>query len=346
MSLEQGTAPAPVAWFGNRNFIVPPEITPVRRVSPLPKRKRTPWRARPDGDPICRSGNRDWFSDRLFVDPHGSDLRTACGTSTVVHASCLVSVLMLLASQPAPAERPARVSEPLRMPAFVAMIEPAGGGGGHPGPPLTAAVERPAAPASQRPARAIEAAARRLTAPPDVAAERLPDIEPLEAATESKKHESKSDVDVMTPPDALVAAPGASIAGTAGTDTAGTGSGPGNGNGNGSGGGTHGTGDAAGVAVSPGPYRLGKGIEPPRKIKEVRPIFPPDATTLRASGTVAIEAVVGADGLVHDARVIHSIPVLDQAALDAVRQWQFMPARLNGAAVAVIVTILVQFSIH
>jgi TonB family protein len=98
--------------------------------------------------------------------------------------------------------------------------------------------------------------------------------------------------------------------------------------------------------MSPGPYRLGQGIEPPRKVKDVRPIYPSGAMALRALGTVVIEAIVGADGKVHEAKVLHSIPELDRAALDAVQQWEFAPARLNGAAVAVIVTVLVKFSLY
>jgi TonB family protein len=98
--------------------------------------------------------------------------------------------------------------------------------------------------------------------------------------------------------------------------------------------------------MAPGPYRVGNGIEPPRKIKDVRPIYPAGALSSRALGTVLIEAIVGADGKVHDATIVHSIPTLDQAALDAVRQWEFVPSRLNGVAVAVVITVLVQFSIY
>ena len=61
---------------------------------------------------------------------------------------------------------------------------------------------------------------------------------------------------------------------------------------------------------------------------------------------VLIEAVVGTDGKVQEAKVIHSVPLLDQAALDAVRQWEFTPSRLNGVPVAVIITVIVQFAIH
>ena len=95
-----------------------------------------------------------------------------------------------------------------------------------------------------------------------------------------------------------------------------------------------------------GPLRLAAGIEPPRKIKDVKPIYPQGVLSDRARGTVIIEATIGIDGTVHDARVIHSVPLLDQAALDAVRQWEFVPSRLNGVPVAVIITVIVQFAIH
>jgi protein TonB len=50
------------------------------------------------------------------------------------------------------------------------------------------------------------------------------------------------------------------------------------------------------------------------------------------------------DGTIREARVLRSIPLLDQAALDAVRQWEYEPTLLNGAPVPVILTVTVQFS--
>jgi protein TonB len=49
---------------------------------------------------------------------------------------------------------------------------------------------------------------------------------------------------------------------------------------------------------------------------------------------------------VSDARVLRSIPLLDQAALDAVRQWEFTPTLLNGVPVPVIMTVTVQFTLQ
>jgi protein TonB len=63
------------------------------------------------------------------------------------------------------------------------------------------------------------------------------------------------------------------------------------------------------------------------------------------SGYVIVETIIGPDGHVRDARVIKSHPLFDQAALDAVRQWQYAPPLLNGAPVAVIMSVTVIFSL-
>jgi protein TonB len=61
---------------------------------------------------------------------------------------------------------------------------------------------------------------------------------------------------------------------------------------------------------------------------------------------VIIEALIGESGKVQDARVLRSIPLLDQAALDAVRQWAFTPTLVNGSAVPVIMTVTVNFTLQ
>jgi len=60
---------------------------------------------------------------------------------------------------------------------------------------------------------------------------------------------------------------------------------------------------------------------------------------------VIIEATIGPTGAVTDTRVLRSIPLLDQAAIDAVKQWQFTPTTLNGQPVPVIMTVTVQFTL-
>ena len=58
---------------------------------------------------------------------------------------------------------------------------------------------------------------------------------------------------------------------------------------------------------------------------------------------MVIEAVIGVDGAVRDAQVLSWVPLLDRAALDAVRQWRYPPTLLNGVAVPVIMTVSVRF---
>ena len=81
-----------------------------------------------------------------------------------------------------------------------------------------------------------------------------------------------------------------------------------------------------------------------KKIKDVKPVYPAIAQSARVAGVVTIEATIGPDGKVIDAKVVRSVPLLDQAALDAVRQWEYMPTLLNGVPVPVLTTVTVNFT--
>ena len=94
------------------------------------------------------------------------------------------------------------------------------------------------------------------------------------------------------------------------------------------------------------PVRVGGNIKPPTKTKDVRPTYPPIAQSARVQGVVIIEATIGPGGKVQDAKVLRSIPLLDQAALDAVRQWEYTPTLLNGVPVPVIMTVTVNFTLQ
>ena len=94
------------------------------------------------------------------------------------------------------------------------------------------------------------------------------------------------------------------------------------------------------------PVRVGGNIAVPTKMQHVSPVYPPEAQDAKVSGLVIIEATINAEGNVSDARVLRSIPMLDQAALDAVKQWRFTPTLLNGAPVPVIMTVTVNFTLQ
>ena len=92
--------------------------------------------------------------------------------------------------------------------------------------------------------------------------------------------------------------------------------------------------------------RVGGSIRPPMKIADVTPVYPAIARAARVQGIVILEATIGEDGGVRDVRVLRSIPLLDAAAVDAVRQWRFTPTLLNGQPVPIVMTVTVGFTLQ
>ena len=92
--------------------------------------------------------------------------------------------------------------------------------------------------------------------------------------------------------------------------------------------------------------RPGGQIRPPTKVHDASPVYPAIAQSARVQGVVIIQATIGVDGAVVDATVLRSVPLLDEAALAAVRQWRYTPTRLNGEPVAVIMTVTVHFQLR
>jgi TonB family protein len=93
------------------------------------------------------------------------------------------------------------------------------------------------------------------------------------------------------------------------------------------------------------PVRVGGNVRPPTKVRDVRPLYPPEAQAAGIQGVVILEATIDTDGRVYDARVLRSIPGLDEAAMDAVKQWEFTPTELQGVRVPVIMTVTVNFTL-
>jgi TonB family protein len=92
--------------------------------------------------------------------------------------------------------------------------------------------------------------------------------------------------------------------------------------------------------------RVGGNMKVPVKTKHVAPVYPAIAQSARVQGVVIVDVLLGPDGKVQDASILRSIPLLDQSALDAVKQWEFTPTLLNGSPVPVIMTATVQFTLQ
>ena len=104
--------------------------------------------------------------------------------------------------------------------------------------------------------------------------------------------------------------------------------------------------DWASQDASDPPLRVGGTIKPPVKLKNVSPDYPLEAQEAKVQGVVIIEARIERDGTVSRARVLKSIPMLDDAAVEAVRQWEFTPTLMNGAPVPVMMTVTVNFTLQ
>ncbi len=94
------------------------------------------------------------------------------------------------------------------------------------------------------------------------------------------------------------------------------------------------------------PIRVGGNIAAPMKTRDVQPVYPPEAKSKRIEGIVIIEITIDREGKVRNGRILKSVPMLDRAAMDAVRQWEFQPTLLNGAPKPVIMTVTIAFSLQ
>ena len=96
----------------------------------------------------------------------------------------------------------------------------------------------------------------------------------------------------------------------------------------------------------PQPVPVGGDITRPGRTKSVQPVYPPVAQAARVSGIVILEAVIGVDGRVTDVHVLRSVPLLDEAAIAAVEQWEYTPTLLNDVPVPVVMTVTVTFTLN
>jgi protein TonB len=94
-----------------------------------------------------------------------------------------------------------------------------------------------------------------------------------------------------------------------------------------------------------GPIRVGGQVKAPQLTHRVNPTYPPMAQSANIEGNVVLEAQVNKAGRVESVRVVRGHSMLDQAAIAAVKQWQYEPLTLNGQPVEFILTVTVNFTI-
>jgi periplasmic protein TonB len=94
------------------------------------------------------------------------------------------------------------------------------------------------------------------------------------------------------------------------------------------------------------PVRAAGDVRAPALVRRIAPDYPEIARQARVEGIVLIEAETDIYGRVRNARILRSLPLLDQAALDAVRQWVYEPLVVNGRPRGVLFTVTVTFKLN
>jgi protein TonB len=109
--------------------------------------------------------------------------------------------------------------------------------------------------------------------------------------------------------------------------------------------GTHSVPVLAKTSPTPKRMRIASRVAEANLIHDVAPTYPPEAGRARIEGTVVLLAVIAKDGTVRDVRVESGLPVLAQAAIDAVKQWRYKPYLLNGEPIEVDSQITINFTL-
>ena len=93
------------------------------------------------------------------------------------------------------------------------------------------------------------------------------------------------------------------------------------------------------------PIRIHTGVDKPEIVYKEDPRYPDVARAARVEGIVILEAIINKEGTVESVTVLRSIPLLDNAAIEAVKRWKFKPAKINGNPVKCYFTLTVRFKL-
>ncbi len=97
--------------------------------------------------------------------------------------------------------------------------------------------------------------------------------------------------------------------------------------------------------AAPSRVRVSQGVVQGNAISQPKPLYPQMARMARVQGSVVLHAVISKSGAIENLRVVSGHPMLQQSALDAVRQWRYRPYLLNGEPVEVETQITVNFNL-
>jgi TonB family protein len=264
----------------------------------------------------------------------------ALGVSTILHAVAVLAVAFVATHLPDPAAldlRQATEDIPINQIIFLNQPGPGGGGGG-------------GGNKSIEPPRLAQDVGRDkltvpVTKPPEIEPVKSPEDElPKEEFNIPAKALASAEQTLVGVLDGMKSSNSTTAQGSGSGGGAGTGTGTGIGPGRGSG-----LGPGWGGGFGGGAYRPGSGIELPRLLREVKPQYTADAMRAKIQGTAVLDCVVTAEGTVGECQIVRSLDSsfgLDQKAVEAAKQWRFVPGKRLGQPVPVLVTIELTFTLR
>jgi periplasmic protein TonB len=286
--------------------------------------------------------------DRLIFSPRrsrSSGSGVPLALSSTLHLGLMAAAILVTTWVGAPTATALitdQHADPIRL-VFLATPGPGGGGGGgglvQKTPPPKALREGSHTVSSPIPARVPPKAIEPVVVPvePKPAPLKAEPLPILVAPIVTAPADSRNRIGVLTETTVDTESHGSGRGGGAGSGT-GTGLGEGDG---------RGIGPGSGGGIGGGPYRPGSGIEPPRVLREVKADYTEDARRRGITGDVVLEIIVRRDGTVGDVKILEGLGAgLNERAVQAVRQWQFAPARRQGTPVDVIVEVAVEFKLR
>jgi TonB family protein len=93
------------------------------------------------------------------------------------------------------------------------------------------------------------------------------------------------------------------------------------------------------------PVRVGGSVKQPVRTSYVAPVYPQEAKQAGIQGLVLVEATIDVDGSVASTKVLRPVPMLEDAAVEAVKQWKYEPTLINGEPVQVVMVVTVSFTL-
>jgi TonB family protein len=100
-----------------------------------------------------------------------------------------------------------------------------------------------------------------------------------------------------------------------------------------------------GPVLPRGVLKVGDAVKTPKRLVNAAPTYPQEAIDAKVQGVVVLDVLVDAEGVPSEVQVVQGIPLLDAAAIEAVKKWRYEPTLLNGVAVPIAMTVSLNFSL-